>query len=213
MAVTSSKEYWGVKFSIVPNGLAEEEVVSYVNGLMEKSRQSGSVSEQQSSLVKLAEQTVIEADRLAERIKDEARKAAEAEADKILKAASDKAHAEANKLLQKAEKDSASQAGEIVAKAQREAQDTADRAAREAQGILDKAHEGAEAMQSEARLEAEFVVRRTAAQLADEIRASLNDVSHGILADLERPAASDERRVSKGNHSGAANAAIPSPRG
>lgn len=213
MATNSSKVYWGVKFSVVPNGLAEEEVVSYVNGLMEKAQRSGSATEQQSSLVKLAEQTVIEADRLAERIKEEARKAAEAEADKILKAASDKAQAEVRKLLQKADKDSVAQSEDMVAKAQREAQDAVEKAGREAQGILDQAREGAEAIQSEARLEAEFIVRRTAAQLADEIRSSLNDVSHNLLADLERPAAGDERRVGKGNHSGAEKAAIPSPRG
>jgi hypothetical protein len=35
------KEHWGVEFRVVPDGLAEDEVVSFVNNLMEQSRVGG----------------------------------------------------------------------------------------------------------------------------------------------------------------------------
>ena len=56
----TAKEHWGVKFSVVPNGLSEEEVVSFVDDLMKSSKSS---DDKQASLIKLAEQTVIEADK------------------------------------------------------------------------------------------------------------------------------------------------------
>jgi vacuolar-type H+-ATPase subunit H len=215
MATNAAKEHWGVKFSVVPNGLDEEQVVGFVKGLMEKTERGGAASEQQSSLVKLAEQTVIEADRLADRIKEESKKAAEAEADKILKAASDKAQAEARKVLQKAEKDTDVRSSDAAAKANSGAQDTLDTAHREAQGILERARDGADAIQAEAKLEAEFIIRRTAAQLAEEVRSALNEVSQTLLSDLqkslEHAAGPEGAQIGKGGSGAAGNAAIASP--
>jgi len=216
MATNPAKEHWGVKFSVVPNGLDEEEVVSFVKALMEKSQRGGSAQDQQSSLVKLAEQTVIEADRLADRIKEEARKTAEAESDKILKAASEKAQAEVRKLLQKAEKDAAVTSSDAAGKAASDAQGAVDAAHREALGLLERARDGADAIQAEAKLEAEFIIRRTAAQLTEEVRSALNEVSQTLLSDLqkslERAAGPEGAQISKGGAGAAGNAAIASPR-
>ena len=39
------REHFGVKFSVVPQGLSEEEVLGFVNGLMEKTGDGQSVAD------------------------------------------------------------------------------------------------------------------------------------------------------------------------
>ena len=63
------KQLWGTEFHFVSKGLAEEEVVSFVEKLMDQARETGEDHDRQSSLLKLAEQTVVEADKLGSLVK------------------------------------------------------------------------------------------------------------------------------------------------
>ena len=66
---------------------------------MEESGQAQSVGDRQASLLRLAEQTVVEADKLAESIKEQSRQEAQDEAAKIIAAATDEAKEKADRLL------------------------------------------------------------------------------------------------------------------
>ena len=83
MATKQVAKLWGMDFSVVPEGLARDEVVAYVDGLKSELQTTGPKGAQQSSLVKLAEQTVIEAHKLAEEVLEQAHTDAEAEAARI----------------------------------------------------------------------------------------------------------------------------------
>ena len=87
MVSGNAKKLFGTEFSIVPHGLSEEEVVSFVNNLKLEPHNGGFDEKRQSSLITLAEQTVIEAHKLAESIKEQAVRDAEAEAARITKVA------------------------------------------------------------------------------------------------------------------------------
>ena len=63
MSKVTAKKLWGESFHVVPEGLDEDEVVKYVDKLKVE-------LDRQSALQKLAEQTVVEADKLAGSIKD-----------------------------------------------------------------------------------------------------------------------------------------------
>lgn len=189
----TAKEHWGVKFSVVPNGLSEEEVVSFVDDLMKSSKSS---DDKQASLIKLAEQTVIEADKLAEGIKEDARNEAKQEAEKIVADAVAKAEEQAEKAAQKTEKDAVAKANEALARAEKsaeearkrvekEAQDLVAKAQKEAADLIDGARDRVDAIRNEAKIEAEFIVRRTSNHLADEIKAAVAGVSQNVLARLD----------------------------
>ena len=120
-------ELWGHKFEVVKNGLSEAQVVSFVNELMSEHEMLIQRQEHLSSLTKLAEKTVAEAEKLAEEIKKEAADKAKDEASKIV------AEAEAQ-AQQSAEEERA----EIMAKATKQAETIKANAERETELILDR---------------------------------------------------------------------------
>ena len=65
------KELFGRTFKIVKNGLDEDEIVGFLSGLIEQNTDLVAKLEQLDSLKKLAENTVIEAQNEAERIRSE----------------------------------------------------------------------------------------------------------------------------------------------
>ena len=87
MAGNNVKHLWGAEFSVVPEGLSEGQVVSFVNDLIARSQGNGAEAERHSSMVQLAEKTILEAHKLAESIKERATRDAEAEAERINKLA------------------------------------------------------------------------------------------------------------------------------
>lgn len=95
MAKNGSKEsvveLWGREFNLARNGLDEEQVVSFVNELIGERDLLIQRVEHLSALTKLAEKTVVEADRLAGEIKEEAVDQAKAEADAIVAKAEEQA--------------------------------------------------------------------------------------------------------------------------
>jgi len=80
-----TRNLWGKEFSIVGDGLAEAEVVAFVSELLQR-------QQHQSSLMELAQRTVIEAEKLALSLREKAKSEAEAEAAGIISQA--QAHAE-----------------------------------------------------------------------------------------------------------------------
>ncbi len=104
-------ELWGHEFNIVRNGLSEDQVVSFVNELVSEHDMLIQRQEHLSSLTKLAEKMVTEAEKLAEETRAEATDQAKAEASKII--------AEADALAQKATEEKRT---EIITKATTQAE-------------------------------------------------------------------------------------------
>jgi len=77
-------ELWGHEFSLAKNGLDEDQIVSFVNELISERDLLLQRAEHLSTLTKLAEKTIVEADKLAEDIKQETIDAAKTEAEAIL---------------------------------------------------------------------------------------------------------------------------------
>jgi len=84
-------ELWGHEFSLARNGLDEAQVVPFVNELISERDLLLQRVEHLSTLTKLAEKTIVEADRLAEEIKKEAVDEAKSEAEAILAKADEQA--------------------------------------------------------------------------------------------------------------------------
>ena len=201
------KELWGVSFSIAPQGLSEEQVVSFVNELMEKSAAEREKHEKQASLLKLAEQTVVEADRLAETIKQRARDESQAEAAVIRAEAETSAQEDARKIIAAAEQEAAAQSSAAIAKAQGEGQKlileaTAEssaaiakargegqeltlKAQAEGQRILEDSRGRVASTEAEAKLEAEFIVRRMTQKVSEGIRQAVAETCNDLLPALD----------------------------
>ena len=84
-------ELWGQRFNIVKKGLDETQVTSFVDGVIKERDQLQKHSEHFSSLTKLAERTVAEADGLAEEIKREATEKGRVEAENLVNKAKEEA--------------------------------------------------------------------------------------------------------------------------
>lgn len=179
------KELWGTEFHVVADGLSEEEVVSYVEKLKDEARKANEEHVRQSSLLKLAEQTVVEADKLAESIKIEARQEAEAETAKMVAGAEGQAQEQVQRLIRKAERDAAAQTAELIAKAEQESQDAIERARKEGQEIIAEARDRVTSIESEAKLEAEYIVRRFTVKFVEEIRSAVTEASNNLLPSLD----------------------------
>ena len=180
------KELWGVTFDLVPRGLSEEQVSSFVTELMDKAAEERAVHEKQASLLRLAEQTVVEADRLAENIKERAREEGQAEAAKIRAEATAKARDDARAVADAAEKEAKAHASSTHTKAQDEGQNLIRKA--EARRLLDDARGRVASTEAEAKLEAEFIVRRMTQKVSEGIRRAVNETCDDLLPTLDEPA-------------------------
>ena len=87
------------KFKVVKDGLDQDEVFSFISNLMDQNNELTAKLEHLDSLKKLAEKTVIEADKQAENIKLEIQEQAKAEAASTIAEAEEKARAEAEKII------------------------------------------------------------------------------------------------------------------
>jgi len=114
-------ELWRREFNLAKNGLDKAQVVSFVSELIGERDQLAHRLEHMSSLSKLAENTIVEADKLAEEIKKEAIGEAKAEAEVIVA----KADEQAQQLIEEKRVEIISMATEeaeaIKANAEREA--------------------------------------------------------------------------------------------
>ncbi len=234
MSKVTVKELWGESFHVVPEGLDEEEVVKYVDALKAE-------LDRQSALQKLAEQTVVEADRLAGNIREQARKdaeeeaariraAAEAEASRITSSAEDEAagmrssaEEDAGKVKSSAEKEAATlrssaqeeaakikssaerqaaqrikrlltqaerkaeeEAASVVSKATQEAEEVVAEANRRAEETTESARASVPSIREQARLDAEYMVRKLSSQFVEEVRSVVTDRTTTMVSTLNQ---------------------------
>ena len=156
----SVKELWGTKFDIVPKGLSEEQVVSFVNDVMAEAQKARKEQERQSSLLKLAEQTVLEAERLAAEIKDRAAREAADDGARMREELQTEAEEAAEQLRQSAQSDIDGATKAAIAKSKSEGEKALTKAKNEAQSLLEETKARIASMESEAKLETEFMVRQ-----------------------------------------------------
>ena len=234
MSKVTAKNLWGESFHVVPEGLDEDEVVKYVDELKVE-------LDRHSALQKLAEQTVVEADKLAGSIKDQGRKdaeeeaariraAAEAEAARITSSAEEEAtgvrssaeeeatkartsaQGEATKvrasaeeeaakikssaerqaaqrikrLLTQAERKAEEEAVSVVAKAMQEAEEVASEANRRAEEATESARASVPTIRAQAKLDAEYMVRKFTTQFVEEIRSVVTETTTSMVPTLNQ---------------------------
>jgi len=119
-------ELWGRSFKVVKKGLDEAEVTSFVSELIDERDQLLEQGKHFSALTKLAERTIVESDKLAEEIKEEAMNKAKIEADEIIA----KAEQEAQQMIEE-------KRAEIIAAATEEAEAIKAGAEREAKALVE----------------------------------------------------------------------------
>ena len=190
-----TKKLWGTEFELVDGGLAEPDVIEHVEALSSRLEEAHKGVERQSSLIKLAEQTVMEADRLAGEITERAKSQAEQEAATLRETA----EADATRLREVATADAERIRDESVARARAEAEETLasanakataayetaveaaeievrsrlDRADRDATSLADASRAHVANIQSEARLEAEYAVRHITQAVTESLNTHL----------------------------------------
>ena len=111
----------GREFRRVENGLDEAQVASFINGLIKERDKLAQSQDHIASLNKLAEMTVVEADRLATQVKAEAAEQAKAESTDIIDKAKEQAQQMAEKKVAEAVEIANEKADAIKAKAKEEA--------------------------------------------------------------------------------------------
>jgi F0F1-type ATP synthase membrane subunit b/b' len=120
-------ELWGREFKKAKDGLDEQQVVSFVSELINKHEALLKRTEHLSSLTKLAEKTIVEADDVAKQLQKEAEDKAKAEANTIVA----KAEEQAQKIIQE-------KSAEAVAMANREAEAIRAKAQQRAESLLEE---------------------------------------------------------------------------
>jgi len=153
-------ELWGREFKKTKNGLDEEQVVSFVNELINERETLLKRAEHLSSLTKLAEKTIVEADNVAKQVQKEAQ---------------DKAKAEVNAIVAKAEE----QAQKIIQEKSAEAVAIANR---EAEAIKAKAQQRAESLLEERAKGIQPQLRNTAKRLYGELLLQLESLKQQVVA-------------------------------
>ena len=152
-------EIWGREFKKVEEGLDKAEVVSFVNELTKKHEALLKRAEHLSSLTKLAEKTIVEADNVAKQVQEEAEERAKAEANAILS----KAEEQAQKLIEE-------KRAEALA-----------RVNREVEAIKVKAQEQAEALLEEKTKEIQPELRNNAKRLYGELLSQLENLKQQVV--------------------------------
>ncbi len=153
-----TREIWGREFTLVRHGLDEQEVFSFVRGLIDRNNEYAEKLDHLDSLVKLGENTIIEADEEAERIRAHAQGIAEEEARATVLRAEEDARARAERILADAEEEAALKADRIIAEADETAREKLAAAQELAQNIVKSAED-------EARQQMKAIRDQTAAQV------------------------------------------------
>jgi len=158
------------KFRIVKHGLDKDEVYDFIAKLIEKNAEYAEKLQHVDSLRRLAERTLIEANRMAEQMKAETVLKAGEDAATILVGAEERAKLEAQIILAKAEKDYK----EKVKEAEELTKRTMEQATVDAEQIKVKAGDEANRIVAEASVKLE--------ELEKTIRASAEIEARGVVA-------------------------------
>ncbi len=153
-------ELWGHEFSLAKNGLDEAQIVSFVNELISERDLLLQRAEHLSTLTKLAEKTIVEADKLAEDIKKETIDEANTGAEAILA----KAEEQSQQMIEE-------KRTEIITIATGEAEALKANAEREAELLIAQQRE---------RIQPE--IRNVAQQLYQELRSQIEGLMQQVKA-------------------------------
>ncbi len=157
------KQLWGRQFSVVPEGLAEDQVAAYVDELMSKYKALAVQQEHILSLEKVLQQAAIEADRVAAGITSKAKEEAEAETARLINEAKERAQ-------------------ELMIEARRRAEALTDEDVR---NILYAANRRAEITETEAKQRAQLYLLRSREIIESELREDVKVVYHRLLSTLQ----------------------------
>jgi V/A-type H+-transporting ATPase subunit G/H len=167
-------ELWGHKFKKADDGLDKAEVVSFVDELMNKHEALLKRAEHLSSLTKLAEKTIVEADNIAQQVKSEAEEQAKSEAKTILSEAEEQARSEAKTILSEAEE----QAQKLIEEKRAEA---LARVNREVEAIKAKAQQQAETLLEEKTREIQPELRNNVKRIYGELLTRLDGLKEQVV--------------------------------
>ena len=173
------------------DGIADGEVLSFVNELLDQRDTFSQRQEHLLSLTKLAEKTIIEADKLAEDIRREILDKAKADASRITAEAEERAQkvsAEAEERAQKVSAEAEARAQQVIAEAEERAQQVIAETEERAQHIIKEketeivalATEQAAAVRAEAEREAELLRE----QERQRVQGELRDRAQKLYVDL-----------------------------
>ncbi len=171
MASDELKNLWGQEFRVVAEGLAETDVVIFVEKMMREHREKNDQLEHIEALHRLAQKTVEDAEQLANGVRAEAKATSEAEASRVL----DQADGRAQDIIEEASKI----VPEAKAKAEKIIEDAASRvpdAERKAQEIIDEAKETAKSIIEKA----EANVADLDAELLSDAQARLDGIKGAL---------------------------------
>jgi V/A-type H+-transporting ATPase subunit G/H len=168
-------ELWGHKFKKTDDGLDKTEVVSFVDELMKKHEALLKRADHLSSLTKLAEKTIVEADNVAQQVKGEAEEQAKSEAKAILSEAEEQAKSEAKAILSEAEE----QAQKLIEEKRAEALAKVNR---EVEAIKAKAQQQAETLLEEKTKEIQPELRNNVKRLYGELLTQLDGLKEQVVA-------------------------------
>jgi vacuolar-type H+-ATPase subunit H len=152
MQATSDKvkEMGGQRFRIVKNGLDEAEVSSFISTLIQQNNELINKVEHLNALTKLAESTVVEAEKQANSIKMQTEEEAKAQAASIIAAAEEQAKSEADKIIAESKQRAEEVAQARVSLAERQAEETIKNAEARAGNVKRVAEEEASRIVAEA---------------------------------------------------------------
>ena len=195
------RELWGRKFKIVKNGLDEAEVFSFIGGLIDQNNALASKLEHLDSLTKLAERTVIEANKQAQSTKKEGEEKANAGAASIIAEAEEKARKEIDRITSEGERKARQSAQEKIAAAEQQAQSMLTAAEEKAESIKANADDEANRITAEAKQNAIATeqqaqeILKTAEEKAESIKTNADNEANRIITEAKQNAMAAEQQA------------------
>jgi len=159
----SQKILWGKEFEVVKNGLSEEQVVKFVTELINKYKVLSEQKDHFVTMGTISERTAIEADKVANDIRERAKKEAEAEAERII--------AEANQ-----------KARDIGIGAIRKAQDAT---RQEIYDIMNVANQRAAILETEAKQKTQLFLIKRRREIQDQLKEEIKKAYNQLLSGLQ----------------------------
>ena len=160
---TKTRQLWGQEIDIVKGGLDEEQVIPFVNELVDKYRFLAEKQQHFVSLGTLSEKAAIEAEKLATDIKARAKKESDAEAARIVAEAMEKARG-------------------IVSQGEKAAQNAS---RHETEAILSAARRKADIIETEAKQLAELFLIRSREIIEANLKTEVQDVYRQLITSLQ----------------------------
>jgi len=159
----SQKILWGKEFEVVKNGLSEEQVVKFVTELINKYKVLSEQKDHFVTMGTISERTAIEADKVANDIRERAKKEAEAEAERII--------AEANQ-----------KARDIGIGAIRKAQDAT---RQEIYDIMNVANQRAAILETESKQKTQLFLIKRRREIQDQLKEEIKKAYNQLLSGLQ----------------------------